>query len=117
MSIPTTIIITLALLAIYYFGMIAYDLYLDKLSQANKDENNEEAVDISDQVMDFQSIPVNKQDETDEKRNRFKNHIRAGITAEKASRMMKSIAEGNPVKELENVMYILQEHQTITNNN
>ncbi len=116
MGISTAILITLGLLAAYYVGMIAYDMYLDKLSEANKEEDNEEAVDISEQVQDFQSIPVNKPEEQDEKRNRFENLLRAGITAEKASRMMNSISEGNPAKELDSVVYIIQDFQATTNN-
>lgn len=112
MGLSTSILITLGLLAIYYAGMVCYDLYLDQLAQANNDEDSEQAVDISDQVSDFQSIPVNKTDEKEEKQNRFENLLRAGITAEKAERMMRSIADGTPAKELENVMYIIQEHQT-----
>lgn len=111
MNISTAILITIGLLAAYYVGMIAYDLYIDKLSQANKDEDKEEAVDISDQVQEFQAIPINKPREQDTK-NRFENLIRAGVTAEKAGRMMESIGEGNSARELENVMYIIQEHQT-----
>lgn len=112
MSVTTAIIITVALLAVYYVGMVAYDLYLDRLSQANRDDDREEAIDISGQAQDFRSIPVNKSDDQDEKCNRFENLLRAGITAEKANRMMKSIAEGSPAKELESVMYILQDFQT-----
>lgn len=111
-SISTTILITIGILATYYTCMVGYDLYLQQLAQANKDEENEEAVDISDQVNDFKSIPVNKSDEEDTKQNRFENLLRAGITAEKVNRMMQSIAEGTPAKELENVMYIIQEHQS-----
>lgn len=112
----TAILITLGLLAMYYVGMMSYDLYMDKLAQVKNDEDNEEAVDISEQVQDFQSIPVNKPEEQDAKRNRFENLIRAGITAEKASRMMNSLAEGNPAKELENVAFIIQNYQATTNN-
>ena len=114
MNISTTILLVIGLLAMYYAGMISYDIYLDKRKAANKEYDNEEAVDISDQMNDFKAIPVNKSDETDEKRNRFENLLRAGITAEKANRMMKSIADGSPAKELENVMYIIQQHQTST---
>lgn len=112
MGISTTILITLCLLAVYYIGMVCYDLYLDQIAQANKDVDSEQAVDISDQVSDFHSIPVNKTDEIEDKQNRFENLLRAGITADKADRMMRSIAEGTPAKELEQVMYIIQEHQT-----
>lgn len=112
MAISTTILITIGLLAIYYIGMISHDLYLQKIAQAIKDDDNEMAVDISDQVNDFQSIPVNKPEEENTTQNRFENLLRAGITAEKASRFMDSIADGTPLKELENVMYIIQEHQT-----
>ena len=112
MAISTTILITIGVLAIYYSGMVGYDLYLQQLAQANKDDDNEEAVDISDQVNDFKSIPVNKSGEEDTKQNRFENLLRSGLTAEKVNRMMQSIAEGTPAKELENVMYIIQEHQT-----
>lgn len=116
MGIATSILITLGVLAAYYVGMIAYDLYLDKLSQASNDDEKEEAVDISDQAQDFKAIRVNKEDEKDETRNRFENLLRAGITAEKASRMMNSLADGNPAKELESVMYIIQDFQASTNN-
>ena len=112
MGISTAILITLGLLAAYYTGMVCYDLYLDQLAQANKDEDSEQAVDISGQVSDFQTIPVNKSDEKEEKQNRFENLLRAGITAEKAERMMRSIAEGSEAKQLEDVMYIIREHQT-----
>lgn len=116
MTIATTVAITACGLAAYYIGMITYDLYIEKLKLANNDDDIEEAVDISDQVQDFKSIPVNKTDEQNSKKNRFENLLRAGITAEKANRMMRSLAEGNPAKELENVMYIIHEHQTSTIN-
>ncbi len=116
MGIPTVILITIGGLSIYYISMIAYDLYVDKISQTTNDDENEEAVDISDEAQDFQAIRVEKEDEKDETRNRFENLLRAGITAEKASRMMNSLAEGNPAKELESVMYIIQDFQASTNN-
>lgn len=114
MGISTAILITVGFLAVYYVGMICYDLYLDQLAQANKDEDNEQAVDISEQVSDFQSIPVNLTGEKEETRNRFENLLRAGMSAEKANRLIHAISEGNTTKELENVMYIIQEHQTAT---
>ena len=117
MNIATTVLITLGLLASYYVGMVAYDLYLEKLSQANTEEDEEQPVDISDQVQsDFQAIPVNKPHDKDETQNRFENLLRAGITAEKASRMMTSLAEGNPAKGLENVLYIIKDFQATNNN-
>ncbi len=116
MGIATSILITLGCLTAYYVGMITYDIYRDKLAQASNDEGNEEPVDITEQVQDFQSIPVNKPEEQEAKKNRFENLIRAGITAEKASRMMQSLSEGNPAKELESVMYIIQDFQASNNN-
>lgn len=116
MNLPTVILITLGALMVYYTGMICYDMYLDQLAQANKEEDNEEAVDISGQAVEFEAIPVNKTDEQEPKKIKFENMLRAGISAEKASRMMKSIAEGNPAKGLENILYIIQDHQTATTN-
>lgn len=112
MNLSTAILITLGLLAMFYAGMMAYDLYLDYLSHAIKDDDKEEAVDISDQVQEFKSIPVNKTDQQDSTRNRFENLLRAGITAEKADRMMKSMGDGNPAKELDDVMYIIHKYKT-----
>ena len=112
MTPSTAILITLGFLAVYYSGMICYDLYMERLAQENKDDDNEEPVDISGQAGDFKAIPVNRPDEKETHKSRFENLVRAGISAEKANRMMNSIAEGSPAKGLENVMYIIQNYQT-----
>lgn len=116
MNASTVILITLGGLLVYYIGMICYDMYLDQLAQANQEDDDEVAVDISDQAEEFEAIPVNKTDEQETKKNRFENMLRAGISAEKANRMVKSIAEGSPAKGLESILYIIQEHQSATTN-
>lgn len=116
MNASTVILITLGGLLVYYIGMICYDMYLDQLAQANQEDDEEAAVDISGQAEEFEAIPVNKTDEQETKKNKFENMLRAGISAEKASRMMKSIAEGSPAKGLESILYIIHEHQTATAN-
>lgn len=111
MTTTTAIVITAMLLLLYYCGAIAYDLYMAKLAQANKDENKEEAVDISGQVSEFSSIPVDHQDEKQAKARKFEDLICTGISTAEASRMMKSAAEGTSGKELENIYHTIKSNQ------
>jgi len=105
MSATTAILVTMGGLLLYYVGMIAYDLYLSKLAEASKDEDNEQAIDISGQASEFKSMPVSKQQTDESVYDRFVGFMATGIPAQLAKQMIDSSAEGdNIAAELEDVM-------------
>ena len=111
MSITTAIIITVAGLVLYYCFQIGYDLYLDSLAQANKDEDKEKAIDISGQVEGFESVPVNNQKVEESVFRKFQHVLSLGVSAEKMNRMANSIAEGSDVRELKNMLFAIQNYE------
>lgn len=113
MTLATAITVTVVLLLLYYGATISYDLYMAKLAKANKDENNEETIDISDQVCDFSSVPVTDKDDNKTKERQFEDLICTGISTSKASHMMESAAEGTPVKELDNILHTIHRFHTL----
>lgn len=113
MTITTAIIITLAILVVYYSITITYDLYAARLAKAAVDEDNEEIINITDQLDDFQSIPVNNDDREVKIEQNFKNALMGGISADHAHMLMEDAANGTRSQELDN---ILTNIKTINNN-
>lgn len=106
MSITTTILIVIGALALYYTGMVGYDLYADKMSKAEADEAKEESIDVSDQLDGFASYDVNKPDEEIEKRRTFESFVCKGLTPEKMNSMMEDAANGTPNEALRNILHM-----------
>lgn len=107
MSIITVIVIVGAMLAIYYCGMIGYDLYIDNLSKVNKEEAKERAIDISGEAEDFSSIPVNQQNQSTDGKSRFDSMMQNGLKVETFSRIINS-GEDEISKALGEVAYVLE---------
>lgn len=112
MSVTTVVIIIVVVLLLYYCGMIGYDLYLGNLAQANRDEDKESAIDISGQVKDFQSIPVNNPRNEESILKKFKNLLMMGMSAAKLNRLATSAAEGTPAQELEGMLFAIRNYPT-----
>lgn len=110
MSITTIIIIIIVCLLIYYCAQIGYDLYMDNLSQINKDDDNEKAIDISGQAEEFMSIPVNNPKTEESVLKKFQDTLMMGISASKINRLAISAAEGSPSRELEGMLYAIQNY-------
>lgn len=110
MSITTVAVITIVCLLIYYCAQIGYDLYTDNLAQVNKDEDNESAIDISGQAEEFMSIPVNNPKTEESILKKLQDTLMGGISASKINRLAISAAEGSPSRELEGMLYAIQNY-------
>ena len=105
MTIATTLFIVLGLLGMYYVGMIAYDMYADKMSKAESEESREESIDVSGQLGDFTSHDVDRPDEETERRRSFESYFCKGLTPEKISSLMEDAAKGTPNEALGNILF------------
>lgn len=90
MSISTVIVIVVSCLLIYYAGMISYDTYIAKMTDANKEEDQEKAIDISGMAEGFTSEPVNPQKNRNDSKSRFETRIQSGIEVTDFSRILNS---------------------------
>lgn len=111
MTIATTLFIVIGVLAIYYIGMVAYDLYADKMSKADAEDAKEESIDVSDQLDGFASYDVNKPDEEIQKRRTFESFVCKGLTVEKINSMMEDAATGTPNETLRNILHMCYQIQ------
>lgn len=106
MSLTTTIILVMAAIFLYYVVMICYDVYVERMSMNEAEAVNEEPIDVSDQLQDFESYDISKQDdESTTKRRAFVSWICKGLSAEKMNRLMEDAASGTPNAELKNILF------------
>lgn len=89
MSVLTVTLIVGVFLLLYYAGMIFYDLHMDKLSQANREDAKEQVIDISDEMQDFSAASVEKKTMVDPK-SRFDTYLNGGLSIEDFSRTINS---------------------------
>lgn len=111
MSLLTVILIVGGSLLLYYCGMIAYDLYVDKMSTINSEEEKEETIDISGQVEEFRSIPVSNPEEEQSFFERIDNFLRFGVPAAKMKTLINN-ATSDTDKQLQGILISIQNYQT-----
>lgn len=112
MSVVTVILITVGCLLLYYAGLVGYDLYLANLADANKEEDNEKAIDISGQASDFRSIPVNNPQEKKSFFEKVENLLRLGVSATKMRTFMKNASSDATAQQLQGIYLSIQNYQT-----
>lgn len=105
MSIATTILIVAGVLALYYVGMVAYDLYAAKMAKLQSDAQQEELIDVSDQLDQFTSHDVNAPNEESVKKQSFLSFICMGLTPQKMNQLMDDAATGTPNSDLRNILH------------
>lgn len=108
MSVLTVVIIVATGLVLYYVGMVGYDLYRDKLSEANAETAGEELIDISDQLDSFDTLDVNPSPDQQKRVKKSVSKICKGLRAEEISGLMTQIAEGSQNETIENLRFECQ---------
>lgn len=108
MSITTVLIIIIGLLILYYVGMIAYDLYMDKLKSESESSEKEETIDISDQLDDFESIEISRTSDSDTFANKVMKQC-LGFDADTIGQMMDDAGNGKHNAGLNNLLYLCHE--------
>lgn len=105
MSLITTIIVVMALITLYYIVMIGYDIYVEKMRNDETEASNEEPIDVTDQLQDFESYDISRQEDSNKKKA-FVSWMSKGLSAEKMSRLMEDAATGTPNAELKNILFM-----------
>lgn len=106
MSISMSILLVLVAALLYYLCMIAYDLYVAKMTSLESEEFKEVPVDVSEQLDDFISYDVDPTTDSEhENRKSFENFICKGISPTKMNELMEDAATGTPNADLKNLIY------------
>ena len=101
MSFISILIPLLGLLMTYYIGMIAYDIYIDKLKSASTVVNTEEEIDITSELEGFAPIQVNKKEE----QTSDPVATCCGMEIEKLRTLMEKAAYGKSFAGLDNISH------------
>lgn len=109
MSVTTVLLIVGGLLLLYYAGMISYDLYMDKLKEANAETAKEELIDISDQLDTFDTLDINTPSRSSQPAPRKSPSLACqGLRAEQISDLFSIVAEGSDNETIENLRFDCQ---------
>lgn len=109
MSFISVFFIVLAFLAVYYAGMVVYDIYVDNQAQAEAEVNTEIPIDVSDQLEGFESCDIIKPEDSTVRKQKFIQWLSQGLTADRMNSLMYDAAEGLQTPVLSNICYMLEE--------